>query len=64
MTQHNSDQLHPIDIILYRDICISNGVIPYMVHLTERQIELLISIRGNITPYTEIQTRTRLWKVL
>jgi hypothetical protein len=64
MLQYTTDQLQPRDLILYRDICISSGVIPYMSHLTRRQIELLISIRGVVAPYTEIRTKTRLWKVL
>lgn len=64
MSQYNIKQLQPRDIELYEDICFSNGVIPYMSYLTKRQIELLISIRGVIAPYTEIRTRIRLWKVL
>ncbi|MBC7503669.1 hypothetical protein H7169_01760 [Candidatus Gracilibacteria bacterium] len=64
MSQYNIKHLEARDIELYEDICISNGMIPCMSHLTKRQIELLISIRGNIVSYTEIGTRKRLWKVL
>ena len=64
MSQYNTSQLGKKDIELYHDICNGNGVIAQLTHLTERQIGLLISMRNIIAPYTEIQTRTRFWKVL
>jgi hypothetical protein len=70
MSKYNIDQLQSRDLDLYHDICQSNSIIPRLTHITQRQIELLISMRDIVAPYTpyiphtKIRTENRLWKVL
>ena len=61
--KHTIAHLAEKEKLLYTDLCESNSIVPRILLLTQKQIDLLVSLSNRIQLETSPSGR-RLWKVI